>query len=139
MAHYLLNDNTGGQIMEELKILIVDDSGVVRKIIESLIRDFKLNVVGTASNGREALEIFKIFKPEIVTLDITMPEMDGLECLTRMKQLHPESKIIVISALKDKETAMRAIKLGASSFIPKPFIGDDLKLEIKALIEEIIN
>lgn len=125
--------------MENLKILIVDDSGVVRKIIESLVKDFNLNIVGTASNGKEALEIFKVHKPHLVTLDITMPEMDGLECLTKMKQIHKDSKILIISALKDKETAMKAIKLGASGFISKPFIGEDIKLEIKSLIEEFYN
>ncbi len=125
--------------MEEIKVMIVDDSGVVRKIIESLLKDLKvnLNIVGTCSNGKEALELFKLFRPEIVTLDITMPEMDGLECLAKMKEINPASNIIIISALKDKETGMRAIKLGATSFITKPFIGEDLKLEIKAIINEL--
>ncbi|MCX7883135.1 MAG: response regulator [Brevinematales bacterium] len=120
-----------------LKMLIVDDSGVVRRIIENLLKNLQISLVGTASNGKDALCLFQQFKPDIVTLDITMPEMDGLTCLEEMKKIHPKSHIIVVSALKDRETALRAIRLGAYSFITKPFIGEELRAEIYSLIEKI--
>lgn len=120
-----------------IKMLIVDDSGVVRRIIESLLKNLDISLVGMASNGKEALCLFRQFTPDIVTLDITMPEMDGLSCLQEMKKIYPATNVIVVSALKDKETALRAIKLGAYSFVTKPFIGDDLREEIRSLVEKI--
>ncbi len=119
------------------KILIVDDSLVVRRIVERLAASLHLTIVGQAENGKKALELFAQYKPDLVTLDITMPEMDGLTCLEQMKAMYPQARILVISALKDRETAVHAIKLGAYGFITKPFMSDEVKSEIEAMIADL--
>ena len=120
---------------KKIKILIVDDSSIIRKIIQKSLTDEKFELVGIAGNGLKALELFKTELPDIVTLDITMPEMDGLTVLSEMLKIDPNAKVIVISALTDKATGIRAIKNGAKSFIPKPFTTDDVKNKILKLAE----
>jgi len=124
---------------DKIRILIADDSSIIRKIIERSLPLEKFELVGVAKNGLEALELFKSKKPQIVTLDITMPEMDGLTVLEQMLQISADAKIIVISALTDKATGIRAIKKGAKSFIPKPFTTNDVQEKILKLAESISN
>ena len=102
-------------------LLIVDDSIVVRKSIVKFLEEYDLKVVGTASNGSAALEMFKKFHPDFVTLDITMPGLDGFYVLDEMVKLNQACQIIVITALADKATGLRAIKSGAKSVLTKPF------------------
>ncbi len=80
-----------------------------------------IEVVGTSVDGYNALEIFKRAKPDVVTLDITLPGIDGLYVLEKMMSINPDSKIIVITALKDKSTGLKAVRLGAKGYIVKPF------------------
>jgi two-component system, chemotaxis family, chemotaxis protein CheY len=112
-----------------MKLMIVDDSAVVKTMIESFLKPLGMEIVGTASNGLQALKVFEDKKPDIVTLDITMPELDGLTCLEAMMRRRPDTKVLVISALKDHETGIRALKLGAKSFITKPFTADQIREE----------
>lgn len=121
----------------KIKILIVDDSSIIRKIIVKSVAEKEFDISGIASNGLQALELFKENLPDIVTLDITMPEMDGLSVLKQMIQIKPDVKVIVISALTDKETGIKAIKMGAKSFMPKPFTTEDLQKTILKLAETI--
>ncbi len=121
----------------KIRILIVDDSSIIRKIIQRSIDEEKFELVGIAGNGLTALEIFKAQKPHIVTLDITMPEMDGLTVLEKMLEINPDAKIIVISALSDKATGIKAIKNGAKSFIPKPFTTENVQNKIHKLAETL--
>lgn len=118
---------------EKIKILIVDDSSIIRKIIVKSVAEEQFEITGVASNGLQALEFFREKMPDIVTLDITMPEMDGLSVLEQMIQIKPEVKVIVVSALTDKATGIKAIKMGAKSFVPKPFTTDDLQKTILKL------
>lgn len=115
------------------KILIVDDSSIIRKIIKKSISPENFEIVGEASNGKMALEIHKEFLPDIVTLDITMPEMDGLTVLDMMLEHKPDTKVIIISALTDKATGIKAIKKGAKSYLPKPFTTADIQKIIDKL------
>ena len=121
-----------------MKVLIVDDSSIMRKAIEKYLGKIgiEINVVGSASNGRIALDMFKEHEPDVVTLDITMPEMDGLTCLTAMLELNADAKILVVSALKDEATSLEAISKGAKGFLGKPFNADTLAEAFKELLED---
>ena len=118
-----------------MKLLIVDDSSVIRSRIARVSGDSnlpELNIVGLAKNGLEAIRICKVLVPDLVTMDLTMPEMDGVSCIRELIAQHPTINILVISALSDKSTAIQALKLGARGFINKPFSDKQL---IDALLE----
>lgn len=109
-----------------MKLLIVDDSSIMRRTIEQHLKDYDLEIVGTASNGKQALEMVKELKPDAMTLDITMPEMDGLTCLENIKKIAPETKVMVITALSDKLTGLQALEKGAGWYLFKPVSNEDL-------------
>ncbi len=117
-----------------IKMLIVDDSNIVRRRIERSQQFENLVVVGTAANGVEALEIFAKTEPDVVTMDLTMPMMDGIECIGRMVAKRPSVRILVISALADKATAVEAMERGANGFLNKPFTDRQLNEAIDELI-----
>lgn len=119
-----------------MKVLIVDDSLIIRRSIENWLGDMDLEIADTASNGKEAVEKVASIKPDIVTLDITMPEMDGLTALEEILKIEPSTNVIIISALADKETALAAIKNGAVSFLLKPFNKEELQEVFQEVIEE---
>ncbi|HSI23676.1 MAG TPA: response regulator [Methylophilaceae bacterium] len=111
------------------KLLIVDDSSISRSRIAraALHADLTgLSICGLASNGVEALEISIREKPQLVTMDLTMPGMDGVSCIDAMVKQLPAVKILVISALSDKLTAIQALKKGATGFLYKPFTDEQL-------------
>jgi two-component system, chemotaxis family, chemotaxis protein CheY len=104
-----------------MKLMIVDDSNIMRRRIERSQQFEQLRLVGTAGNGVEAIELFKRTDPDVVTMDLTMPQMDGIECIGRLVALKPKVRILVISALADKATAVEAMEKGANGFLNKPF------------------
>ena len=106
---------------KQKRILIVDDSVVIRKAIIRLLNDYDVEVIGTANNGYSALDMFREHKPDIVTLDITMPRIDGFQVLNEMVAMNTTCHIIVITALTDKATGLRALKEGAKNYLTKPF------------------
>ena len=112
---------------EKKKLLIVDDSFIIRQAIKKYLNKYNLEVIGTAENGKVALELFEKTKPDIVTLDITMPEIDGLTVLEEMINIDKNVKVMVVTALTDKATGLKAIKLGAKSYLPKPFTEEKLQ------------
>lgn len=114
-----------------MKILIVDDSSIMRRAILKYLTPLGYEIVGTAANGQEAVQLYQANPADLVTLDITMPQMDGLACLQALKQLNPQVKVLVISALSDSQTGLKALKLGAQSFLPKPFTEAQLVGEIQ--------
>ncbi|WP_099468761.1 response regulator [Konateibacter massiliensis] len=116
------------------KVLVVDDAVFMRLTIKTSLEKNGFQVVGEAGDGREAVEKFAILKPDIVTLDITMPEMSGIDTLKAMIQLDRNVKVIMVSAMGQEEKVKDAIMNGAKSFIVKPFKEEQL---IKAL-EKII-
>lgn len=109
-----------------MKILIVDDSLIIRRKIEREIDLPALTEIYTATNGQEAVEIFEEEQPDLVTMDLTMPKMDGTECVKKLVASNPDAVILVISALSDKATAIKAVKHGAYGFLCKPFTENDL-------------
>lgn len=117
------------------RLMIVDDSMVIRNRIARLQGDPLLadvQIVGLAGNGAQALTLAAEKKPHLVTMDLTMPEMDGEECIARLSAMLPEVRILVVSALADKATALRAVKRGAHGFLHKPFRDEDL---LQSLLE----
>jgi two-component system, chemotaxis family, chemotaxis protein CheY len=126
------NNVAGGR--RSLKLLIVDDSNIMRRRIERSQQFEELEVVGTAGNGLEALEMFRKTDPDMVTMDLTMPQMDGIECISKLVQLKPAVRILVISALADKATAVEAMERGANGFLNKPFTDRQLNEAIAELM-----
>ena len=119
-----------------LKMMIVDDSNIMRRRIERSQQIDRLEVVGSARNGREAIELFQQTRPHVVTMDLTMPEMDGIECVERLVQMSPDVLILVVSALADKATAVEAIQRGANGFLCKPFTDRQLNDALQELLSE---
>ena len=117
-----------------MNLLIVDDSMVMRDTIGQSLSSYDVNIVGTAKNGKEAIEFVKQNKPDIVTLDITMPEMDGLRCLEEIMKVRPETMVIIITALADKLTGLQAIDKGAVGFLLKPIDPNELKETFEGLL-----
>ena len=116
------------------KLLIVDDSSTVRRSIERHIFSDRVTEIYQAANGREAMELFERYRPEFVTMDLTMPEMDGLTCISKMMALKPDTRLMVISALGDAETAIEAVERGANEYVVKPFSAEDLNLALSNLV-----
>jgi two-component system, chemotaxis family, chemotaxis protein CheY len=109
--------------MSEIKkwrMLIVDDSMIVRMKIGEAHGVHDIEVIGEAANGRIALEMFQRLRPNLITMDITMPELDGVGCIEAIVAIDPNVRILVVSALADKAIAIEAIKRGATGFINKP-------------------
>jgi len=120
-----------------MKIMIVDDSKIVRGKISQIVKqsgDHGLSICGMARNGREAIQLCRQTMPDIATMDLTMPEIDGVESITELVQINPDILILVISALADKGTAIEALKRGAHGFLCKPFSEDELTEALNELI-----
>jgi two-component system chemotaxis response regulator CheY len=115
-------------------MIIVDDSNIIRRRIERSQQIGNLEVVGSASNGEEAIELFLRTDPDVVTMDITMPHMDGIECVERLVAMKPDVLILVVSALADKATAVEAMEKGANGFLNKPFTDRQLNEALEELL-----
>lgn len=117
------------------KLMIVDDSNIIRNRIQRAYNGDKFTLVATASNGIDAIEKFKTHRPDVITMDITMPQMEGLECIEKIIAVDDSVRILVVSALSDKATGIKALSLGAGGFLCKPFSDDEL---VEAL-DEMMN
>jgi two-component system chemotaxis response regulator CheY len=118
-----------------LKLLIVDDSQFARSRIQRALALRNVKRVLSATNGREAIDVFAREKPDLVTMDLTMPELDGIEATAAMVRADPRVRILVVSALADKATALAALKQGASGFLLKPFTDAQLNDALALLVE----
>ena len=103
-------------------VLIVDDSRTSRRILKDILERAGYNIVGEAINGKEGFTQYAKLQPDIVTMDITMPEMDGIEALKHIKEDFPDAKVVMITAAGQKDKMMEAVKLGATEFVSKPFV-----------------
>jgi len=112
--------------LEMARILIVDDAKFMRMTLSNILTKANHVIIGEAENGREAVEFYREHKPEIVTMDITMPEMSGLQAVKEIKKEFPEAKIIMCSAMGQQKMVVEAIEAGAKDFIVKPF--DELRV-----------
>ena len=116
------------------KILIVDDASFMRGSLKFIVENAGHEVVAMAKNGREALELYKKLKPDLVTLDILMDEMDGFSALTAFRDLDNDAKVIMVTALGQDEKQAEARKLGASGYIRKPFTMSEIRDEIEKVM-----
>ena len=103
------------------RVLVVDDAAFMRKMVSDALAKAGHEVIGEACNGVEAVESFRASKPELTTLDITMPEKDGLSALGDIMTLDPNARVIMCSALGQESKVLESIKLGARDFVVKPF------------------
>ena len=107
--------------MASPKIIIVDDNDLIRTLLRGILRAEECEIIGEARNGTLALELIEKSKPDIVLLDVLMPEMDGLETLQNIKQQYPEIIVVMITGSPSKDNVQESIQGGASGFIVKPF------------------
>ncbi|MED4401520.1 response regulator [Metabacillus fastidiosus] len=106
------------------KILIVDDAAFMRMMIKDILTKNGYDVVGEAADGAQAVEKYKELQPDLVTMDITMPEMDGIAALKAIKEINPNARVIMCSAMGQQAMVIDAIQAGAKDFIVKPFQAD---------------
>lgn len=118
------------------KLLIVDDASVVRLMVKKVLRQSNFTVIGEASNGKEALEKYKELRPDIVTMDLVMPEVDGIQATKDIIAFDENAKVVILSGIDQKEMLMQAIKAGASSYIVKPFEGDRIISTLNEVLEK---
>lgn len=121
-----------------MRLMIVDDSNMIRSRISKVVQGGVVKgivLVGLARNGHEALRIARATNPDVVTMDLTMPEMGGLECISLLVKAHPKLNILVVSALDDKSSAIAALKAGARGFVAKPFSDEELQIALMELLD----
>ena len=106
------------------RVLVVDDAAFMRKMLSDALASGGHEVVGEADNGAEAVERFQQLRPELTTLDITMPEKDGLAALAEIIAIDPAARVVMCSALGQERKVLESIKLGAKDFVVKPFQAD---------------
>ncbi|HOV80827.1 MAG TPA: response regulator [Bacillota bacterium] len=121
------------------RILIVDDAAFMRMMIKNIITKNGYEVVGEAENGQVAVELYKQHKPDLVTMDITMPEMNGIEGVKAIRSIDPNANIIMCSAMGQQAMVMEAIQAGAKDFIVKPFQQDRILQAIERVLSRSGN
>ena len=113
------------------RVLIVDDAAFMRMMIKDILTKNGFEVVGEANDGQQAIEKVKELSPDLVTMDITMPEMDGIAALKEIKKIDSNAKVIMCSAMGQQAMVIDAIQAGAKDFIVKPFQADRVLEAIK--------
>lgn len=116
------------------KGVIVDDAAIMRQRLRSILEN-DFDIVGEASNGKEAIKLYNSLKPDFLTLDISMPEMNGLDALKNLITSTPNAKIIIVSAVGQKQIVFEALSMGAKDFIVKPFEPERVLKSVKRLFE----
>lgn len=117
-------------------VILVDDSKMSRKMLRTILEEDGYAVIAEAGNGEEALEVYQQNRPDLITLDITMPKMDGIEALKKLLELDPSAKIIMITAAGQENKLIEALKCGAKRFITKPFEKDEILLNIANVLSD---
>lgn len=117
-------------------VMVVDDSKTSRKLLEDLLESHGHEVVATAVNGEEAFSLYKDMEPDLVTMDITMPVLDGLNSLKKIKMYDPKAKIIMVTAAGQKSKMVESIKYGADEFVTKPYNEDELIATINRILSQ---
>lgn len=116
------------------KVLIVDDAAFMRMALRKILERHGFDVLAEAENGIAAVQKYNEFQPDIVTMDITMPEMNGIEALKKIKSFDPQAKIVMVSALGQESYIKEAIVAGAAYFIVKPFIENHVVETLKKVL-----
>ncbi len=116
------------------RILVVDDAVFMRHLIKNILTGMGHEIVGEAADGNEACEKYDELKPDLVTLDLVMPNKGGLDALKDIRQKDPKAKVVVISAIDQRQPLMDALKLGAADYVVKPFEKDRVQEAIGRVI-----
>ncbi len=106
---------------QDIGILIVDDNDISRSMLRHILSTEAFNVIGEASSGVAAMEWIEKIVPEVVCLDVMMPDIGGLEILAHIKKISPDTVVLMVTGSNNKETVVKAIRAGANGFIVKPF------------------
>ena len=122
----------GGEIMA--RILVVDDAAFMRVLLKNILKSGGHEVVGEAENGIEALEKYEELKPDLVTMDIVMPHLDGIETTRSIIKIDPKARIVMCTAVGQQAKVLEAIKAGARGYIVKPFQADKVLKEIEKVL-----
>lgn len=118
------------------RILVVDDAKVIRMVIKQILTRHGFQIAGEAGNGREALEKYKELKPDAVTMDIIMPEVDGIQGLKEILAFDKQAKVIMISAIDQRDSLTDAIRNGATDYVVKPFEDDRMVTALNNIFGE---
>lgn len=113
------------------KILIVDDAAFMRRLIRNALESVQYEICAEAANGREGVELFRQHKPDLVTLDIVMPEMDGVAALRAIRSEWPSARVIMITAVDQRQYMQQVLELGVSDFVVKPFDDDRIVMAVE--------
>lgn len=114
-------------------VLIVDDSRTSRRMLRHVLEELGHTIIDEAVNGEDGFVKYKELKPELVTLDITMPKLDGIEALQLIRKFDPEAKVIMITAAGQREKMIQAVKYGAAEFIVKPYEREEVEKVLKKI------
>jgi len=117
-------------------LLVTDDAMIIRQIIKDMAAKAGWEVVGEAANGQEAIDRYRELRPDAVTLDLVMPEHDGLHALHGIMEFDPKAKVLVVSALEQRGILKDAFKAGAADFVSKPFDNQSLRTTLEQLFAE---
>ena len=109
--------------------VVVDDSAFQRTVVSETIDDH-VEIVGTAENGREAIKVFAETEPDLLTMDIMMPKLNGIEALSAIKERSPETTVVMVTSVSQKEKMREAAKAGADGYVTKPFEAEELTAEL---------
>ncbi|MDO5521583.1 MAG: response regulator [bacterium] len=113
------------------KILIVDDSRTSRKFLRNILEENHHEIIGEAKNGLEAIEKYKELRPDLTTMDITMPELDGIGALKEIMEFDQHAKVIMVTAAGQKNKIVEAVKYGAIDYVTKPFDPEKIEASIE--------
>ncbi|MBL0721821.1 MAG: response regulator [Sulfurovum sp.] len=123
----------------KLKVLVVDDSLIMRVNLVRSLESIGHEVVGEANNGKAGITAYDQYKPDLVTMDITMPDMDGITAVTKIKELDSEADIIMVTSHGQEAMVMNALKAGAKGYILKPISPEKLREAIGKIFPELEN
>lgn len=123
----------------DLNILVVDDSPIIARNLSAALRGLFYNVVKTAANGKEAIDAYRTCKPDLVTMDITMPVMDGIEATRHIMREFPNAKIIMVTSHGQEKMVLDALKAGAKGYVLKPFQAHKLYQAIQKALNRTVQ
>jgi two-component system chemotaxis response regulator CheY len=118
------------------KVMIVDDAPIIRLMIKDILAFNNYEVIKECENGQDAVDSYKELKPDLVTMDIVMPEKDGIQALEEILEFDGNAKIVMVTAMDQRESLMKAIRIGATDYIVKPFEDDRVLSAVKKALGE---
>jgi len=124
--------------MDSLKVLIVDDSPIISRKLTMMVELLGYKVVKTAATGTEAIAAYRACRPDVVTMDITMPDMDGIEATRRIMAEFPDAKIVMVTSHGQEKMVLDALKAGARGYVLKPFDGNKVSEAIQKACKRVV-